>query len=261
MTDSRDAIPEHSLLEWHAGAPEARAELAARIAADEDARALLTEWRRQDEAIVALYKPRGTDPLPDQLVQRLEEARSQAATFPRRRAAGLHRLVAALALMALGAGLGWAAHGVLVPPPGPGAARLAVDAARAYVTYAPEAIHPVEVSAGQASHLMRWISKRLGHPIAAPDFARAGFRLMGGRIVPSPSGPAALFMYDDATGRRLTLYVAPRGVSRQTGFRFFSADGARGFWWLDRDLSYAVTGTLPREVLRRIAVMAYDQLL
>ena len=34
-------------------------------------------------------------------------------------------------------------------------------------------------------------NKRLGHRLIAPDLAELGFRLMGGRLLPADSGPAA----------------------------------------------------------------------
>jgi len=115
--------------------------------------------------------------------------------------------------------------------------------------------------AGVVRYLVEDLPKRLGHPIKAPDFAASGFRLMGGRLLPSDTGPAALFMYDDDLGRRVTLYVAPGAKGGETAFRFLESGTTQSFYWVDGDLSCAVTGDIPRDVLRQIAVEAYDQLI
>ena len=254
MTADENAIPDDSLLAWHEGAltPTERQALAARLAGDAAAQATLADWARQDAALQALYGPRGDEPVPARLTRMVEAAR---ATPARRWPAG-RALAAGLAVFAIGGAAGWLGHG-LARPGGPDPV---TDAALAYRTYVVEAVHPVEVPASDAAHLTTWISKRLGHTIHAPDFAREGFSLMGGRVLPSATGAAALFMYQDAAGQRLALYVAPSG-SDETAFRFFDKAGTEGFWWVDRDLCYAIVGTLPRDVLRRIATSAYDQLL
>lgn len=257
MSGERDAIPQEDLLAWHASALDAdqRDTLAARLSGDPVAQATLAEWRRQDAALGALYGPRAEEPPPARLTALIATARAARPT-PR----ALSRpaaWAAALAFVLLGAGLGWGTRGLITPPE----TDAATAAARAFQTYVVEVAHPVEVPASDAVHLTKWVSRRLGHDIHAPDFASAGFTLMGGRVLPSATGAAALFLYQDAAGQRLALYVAPATQGDDTAFRFFNTDGTQGFWWLDRDLCYAVTGTLPRDMLRRIAVMAYDQLL
>lgn len=254
MTDLTD----ETLLAYAAGAlPEdERARIALRVAADPEAQGRLADWARQDAALSALYNPVAEEPLPARFTALLAAAR---APRPRRPlVTALFRLAAAVALLAVGATGGWLAHGTA---PANVEQALTLAAATAHETYIVEAVHPVEVPASNAAHLTTWISKRLGHPIHAPDFASAGFTLMGGRVLPAPTGTAALFMYVNAKGERMTLYVAPKGSAKDTAFRFFEADGTQGFWWVDTDLCYAITGTFPRDTLRRVAAMAYDQLL
>jgi anti-sigma factor RsiW len=257
MSGESDPIPQDDLLAWHAGALEAdrRDALAARLSGDPKAQATLAEWQRQDAALAALYEPCAEEPPPARLTALIAAARAARPT-PR----ALSRpaaWAAALAFTLLGGALGWGARGQMAPAD----TDAALAAARAFQTYVVEVAHPVEVPASDATHLTKWISRRLGHDIHAPDFAGAGFTLMGGRVLPSATGAAALFLYQDAAGQRLALYVAPSSQGDETAFRFFNTDGTQGFWWLDRDLCYAVAGTLPRDTLRRIAVMAYDQLL
>src|SRR5690348_14972573 len=57
-------------------------------------------------------------------------------------------------------------------------------AAVAHATYSPEVRHPVEVNADQESHLVAWLSKRLGAPLRAPHLESVGYTLVGGRLLP-----------------------------------------------------------------------------
>jgi len=101
----------------------------------------------------------------------------------------------------------------------------------------------------------------LGKPIQAPVLESLGFQLLGGRLLPADGQPAAQFMYQDAGGRRLTLY-ARQGLpdNRDTAFRFAEQDGVEAFYWVDGDLAYALIGDLGWPMLDRAAHAVYQQL-
>ena len=261
MTD-RTALTEVELLNYAVGAlpPKAVVAMEARLAEDAAARATLLEWQHQDAAIEALYQPVTNEPVPDRLTEVIR--RAQAADEAHRAGRSRARLGLALAIMAaliVGAGGGWYARDLTTPTTG--ALSLADNAMRAYDTFVVEVRHPVEVTASEADHLNAWLSKRLGHETRPPDFASAGFVLMGGRIVPSEQGAAALYMYENTEGQRVTLYIAPEGAGQTTAFQFAEKGTTQTFYWTDQELSYAVVGTVPREVLRHIALASYDQLI
>lgn len=261
MTE-KAAITDEELLGFAAGvlSSDEMSAMAERVAQDPTAQTTLTEWKRQDAALEALYQPVALEPVPDRLANVIRRAEAEdamsAADRPKTRSWLFAATVAALAVGAAG---GWLAHGLT--PPAEESRTLAADAMRAYATYVVEVKHPVEVAASDSDHLNTWMSKRLGHEIRPPDFAAAGFTLMGGRIVPSDHGAAALYMYDNAEGQRITLYIAPLGSSNTTAFQFAEDGLTQSFFWMDKDLSYAVVGTVPRDVLRAIALAAYDQLI
>ena len=106
-----------------------------------------------------------------------------------------------MGLILLGSIGGWAARDLTGPlgslPPGAVARMITANAITAYRTYSVEVRHPVEVDAGQEVHLLQWLSKRLGRQLIVPDLTSAGFRLMGGRLLPAEDGPAAQFMYEN----------------------------------------------------------------
>ena len=124
-----------------------------------------------------------------------------------------------------------------------------------------EVRHPVEVDAKEEDHLVRWLSKRLGTDLKAPKLGPLGYELVGGRLLSGPNGPVAHFMFQDARGARLTLYVsAQRGETRETAFRFSQEDRVSVFYWIDGRNGYALSGELGREQLLRIANAVYQQL-
>jgi anti-sigma factor RsiW len=170
------------------------------------------------------------------------------------------RYAMAAAIFALGIGLGWVIRGLSITPqlvPLP----LARQAATAHAVYSPEVRHPVEVTGDQEDHLVKWLSKRLGTTLKAPKLLPLGYDLVGGRLLSGPQGPVAHFMYQDARGQRLTLYVSrQRGEPRDTAFRFSQEDRVAVFYWVDGNFGYALTGEMSKDNLLQVADVVYKQL-
>ena len=225
-----------------------RLRVEAHMARDPQAAESVRVWREQNEALRALYNPVLNEPLP----QRLLAARAARPRWP----------YYALAAGALGMsfGLGWAVRAYQTERAVQIAA-LPRSAAIAYAVYAPEVRHPVEVGADQQDHLVKWLSKRLGHELKVPLLAQQGFELVGGRLLPGGKGPVAQFMYQDAKGQRITLYVSRRDAEpRDTAFRFSQEDKVAVFYWIDGTLGYALSAEMDRARLLTVATAVYRQL-
>lgn len=166
--------------------------------------------------------------------------------------------------IAVGIVAGWQLHALRTPVPvaQPDAPMIARRAALAHATYSPEVRHPVEVGADQEQHLVAWLSKRLGGEVRAPKLDGEGMALVGGRLLPRDPGPVAQFMYQNAQGRRVTLYVRTEGLDqRETAFRFAREGNVRVFYWIDRKFGYALSSAdMNREELLNLANMVYRQL-
>ena len=107
----------------------------------------------------------------------------------------------------------------------------------------------------------RGCPKRLGAPLHAPQLGAQGYELVGGRLLPGQSGPVAQFMYHDASGARLTLYVSTeQTTNHETGFRFAQEGEVAVFYWIDGKFGYALSGQLPKAALGKIADAVYAQL-
>ncbi len=224
----------------------ARAEIEAWIASHPEDAERLRAYAEQNAMLRSLYNPVLDEPLP----QALLAVRPQA----------WRGYAAAAVVFALGVGLGWMVREMFITPQMVPVS-LARQAATAHVVYSPEVRHPVEVGADEEDHLVRWLSRRLGTTLKAPKLAPLGYELVGGRLLSGSQGPVAHFMYQDARGQRLTLYVSrQRGGPRDTAFRFSQEDRVSVFYWVDGNFGYALSGEVRREQLLKVADVVYKQL-
>lgn len=226
------------------------------LSANADDAARVRTWQRQNVAFQAMFGGYGES--------RPDDARLISRTAPRR-ASSLVRYAMAVAAAGLifvsGIALGrWTPAS---ESPSLQAASLAEtlpgQAKSAYLIYASEVRHPVEVGIDQRDHLVTWLGNRLGYPLIAPDLGGSGFELIGGRLVPVSGKPGALFMYEDATGRRITMMLARNDENRSTGFRIANDGDLETFYWIDGPIGYAVTGAISRSELQTVAQETFRQ--
>ena len=264
MTEANAPRPETALSEAEIQAliddrlPADRAEAAqATLATDPELAARIAAQRADRAALRAALAPVANEPIPDRL--RLDHIAPRGNTL-----APLRRIAASLALIGIGAVGGWQ---IAENGPAPAAQpmmRLAAEAQLAHAVYSVEVVHPVEVAVTEddtaETHLMAWLSKRLGHPLAAPDLSSQGFTLIGGRLLPADQGPAAQLMYEDKSGQRVTLYVAAT-PGTETAFRFREgAEGMASLVWVAAGLGFALSGPMDRDALWPLAEAAYHAL-
>lgn len=239
-----------------------REEVEAYLAAHPEEAERVHAYSEQNRLLHALYDPVVDEPIPARL-------RTAAAhTSPRSRWS-LQRFAAGLAFAVAGGAVGWNLHAqwqpedsmARAPRPGMQLASLPHQAAVAHVVYSPDVRRPVEVGAEQEEQLVTWLSKRLNAKIRAPKLGTLGYELIGGRLLPGNSGPVAQFMYNDASGQRLTLYVSNENtVNTDTGFRFSQEGQVNVMYWIDGKFGYALSGGVERRELARIGNVVYEQL-
>lgn len=243
-----------------------RPALQARLEADPQAAATARAWQAQRAQLRALHAELLQAPAPATLAhaqRRLMQAREDVRTW--RRWGGM----AAGVLLAFGAG--WLGHGQwMAQSAGTLLARngltreFAHQAALAHAVYQPEVRHPVEVAANEQAHLVQWLSKRLGRPLRVPDLTPQGYDLMGGRLLPGETGARAQFMFQNAAGTRITLYLgvvkAQHPSQGDTAFSFNTDGPVPGFYWVDQGFGYALSGQVSREQLLQLARAVHAQL-
>jgi anti-sigma factor RsiW len=229
-----------------------RLELEAYLASRPDEAARLAAYRAQAGRLREVFAPVLDEPVPPRL----------ALTFVPR-TSRMARVAMALGWIAVGVAVGWPVHTFIASRTAQVAETpIARRAAIAHVTYSPEVRHPVEVGADQESHLVAWLSKRLGARVRAPNLETAGYSLVGGRLLPGETGPVAQFMYQCKQGTRVTLYMRTEPPEHEErAFRYSDQGKVRVFYWMDRTFGYAVSsGDIGKDALYKVANTAYAQL-
>lgn len=266
MTEDERPVGEDDLHAYADGRldPARKAAVARHLAEDSEAAAKVADWQAQNEAIRALYLPYGTPHSEDGLIV---AGRRSARRLPGLSEPSANRALKVAAFAALFM-LGVAAGQLLPPILGsarptatePPIAALPQEARSAFLIYASEVRHPVEVGASEREHLQTWLGKRLGYAFRLPDLSRLGFDLVGGRLVPVAGRAGALLMYQDRGGRRVTVLIGRNEANRETSFRYESDGRVETFYWIDGPAGYAVTGEMARAELQAVADECYRQM-
>lgn len=214
----------------------------------EDA-ARVAEWRALSETIRNRYGPLAEEPVP---------ARFDLAKLTRARAPW--RTIAAAAVLAavVGGAAGWVGRAASAPRPPTSVEISIAEALSAHRLYIAEVRHPVEVRAAE-QHLIPWLSKRVGAALRVPDLKEYSLQLLGGRLLPGPIGPAALFMYESPSGERFTIYCS-RSKKTRTALRYQSGGDVAAMHWVESEIGYVLSGPDDRERLAKIAQSAYEQM-
>ncbi len=204
----------------------------------------VSSYSAQRDGIRMMLAGRAAEPIPASLnLNRLVEAR--LARRPR-----WWRIAATVLFgFGLGGGGGWY-FGSRTPT---GLDALVEDAAASYTVYTADERRPVELWAAERADLARWLSNRLNRPVSPPDLSGLGYELLGGRLVATRHGPAALFMYENGRGTRLTLFVRPMPVGHMTPIEDVDAGDLDGCAWIDKGVGYMVIAAEPYSRLEALS--------
>jgi anti-sigma factor RsiW len=214
----------------------------------EDA-ARVANWRAQAEALRARYGAIAEQQVPARL-------KLDAMTRARRSWAAVAAAVAIAAFL-VGGVAGWMVRGASAAAP-TSFELFTTEALRSHRLYIGEVRHPIEVKA-EENHLVPWLSRRVGTNLRTPDLASFGLKLLGGRLLPGPNGPAALFMYEGANGERFTFYASKLALP-QTAFLYTVADRFAAVHWIEGGIGFVLSGPADRERLSKVAQAIYEQM-
>lgn len=220
------------------------------------------DYRRQREALRAAFDRVAHEPIPARL--RVDGIAAALAIARRRR---LVSVAAVAAWLLVGGTAGWTVRTAIDRPvaspdriEATANPRPMEDALVAHRVYVADAKHPIEVGADQRTHLQTWLSKRVGRRLTAPDLAASGYALLGGRLLAASTGPAALFMYQNAKGERLTLYVRPSAGGTSAPVELIDDGALRAGYWYEGGFGFAVAAEDERATVLEAAQSAQRQL-
>ncbi len=229
--------------------PRRQAEVVAYLETHPEIAKRIEGYAKQRDQLRHLLLPIADEPIPPELnVRRLAELRERRSRSNWWAAAA----AAVIVLPCLGGAGGWMLRGMSEPPL-QGVASLAQEAADNYAVYSPDRLHPVELRAAASNELVDWVSQRLGRRVEVPNLETSGYRFMGGRVVATPHGPAALYMYDNDHGVRLVMLSRPMAVDQGAPMRPVSQGDVSGFAWAAKGMGYSLVGPTNSETLHPVA--------
>lgn len=140
----------------------------------------------------------------------------------RRRRMRTRFAMAAMLVLALGVGgtAGWQLHSMSAT----NASAPMADAMQAYRMFAMDKQAQLDIVQLQAGQLQAWLNQHFPQAAALPNLDDSGFHPVGGRLVATASGPAAMVLYENGEGNTVSFYIRsplrpndmlPRGHRRE----------------------------------------------
>lgn len=203
----------------------------------------IRHWRRDAQQLRAAFGDLPAGAAPSAL---------DPATLRRRRRQRLRTRVALAAslVLALGAGSigGWQAHTMFTPASAPMAD--AMQAYRMFATARPTNLDVVQRNAGE---LQAWLDRHFQRAAPLPDLDAAGFTPVGGRLIATDSGPAAMILYENGKGDAISFYIrspSPHAGMLRRGQRREGQLAAA--YWSGNGYNYALVSRADRTDVRVI---------
>ena len=264
MNDQRiDEGELHALVDGELD-PARQAEVEAWLSENPEAAGRVAGYRAQNAGMHALFDGVLNEDLPPVIIAALAGRRQW---LPRGAA-----IAAGFALLLSGAVAGWVVRGELptttdettqiaatTPPID---TQVLMDrATQAHLVSSDEDLRLAPTDGGD--DIGNYISTRMGQRVRVPQLTSLGYRLVGSRVLPDPDGPAAQFVFEEADGARVTLYVRSEAASG-VDITYALADDLSMFYWNDSKHSYALVRELEdetgRDALQSAAKAVYRQI-
>lgn len=152
--------------------------------------------------------------------------------------ARLGMAAALMIVLGVGGAVGWLARGAASPASPPMA-----DAVEAYRMFASVPHAPLDVTQQHAGEVQAWLDTRFPDAPALPNLSEAGYRVVGGRLLATASGPAAIVLYDDPHGNAISFYIRPPSAHRGVLPRGQRREGQLAVaYWSGGDYNLALVG-------------------
>jgi anti-sigma factor RsiW len=166
-----------------------------------------------------------------------------------------HLASAAVLLIAVSVGgfSGWQAREMTFT----GAQLPMTDALQAYRLIAQQGILPADYKASDDGDMQGWLDRYFTQANRLPDLSRAGFKPASGRLLSTEQGPAAMVVYENQGGQKISFYVRPPGPKNFMLPRGSRSDGdLQAEYWSGSGYNYAMVSpadTPAAQMLRQTA--------
>ncbi|QVW21490.1 anti-sigma factor [Pseudomonas hormoni] len=175
----------------------------------------------------ALQQPANPDLDPTLIRQRLK------------RQSRRHLASAAVLLIAVSIGgiSGWQAREMTLIS----AAAPMADAMQAYRLFAQQGMLPADYKVSDDGDMQGWLDRYFTQAHRLPDLSGAGFKPVSGRLLSTEQGPAAMVVYEDPSGHKVSFYVRPPGPKNFLLPRGSRSDGElQAEYWSGGGYNYAM---------------------
>ncbi|WP_338581933.1 anti-sigma factor [Pseudomonas sp. MAG733B] len=129
------------------------------------------------------------------------------------------------------------------------------DALQAYRLIAQQEILPADYKASDDGDMQGWLDRYFTLANRLPDLADAGFKPVSGRLLSTEQGPAAMVVYKNQGGQKISFYVRPPGPKNYLLPRGSRSDGGlQAEYWSGGGYNYAMvspTDTPAAQMLRQ----------
>jgi len=145
----------------------------------------------------------------------------------------------ALLLLAIGMGgfSGWQAREMTLLS----AAAPMADALQAYRLFAQQGILAADYQTDDEGSMQGWLDRYFTQANRLPDLSGAGFKPVSGRLLSTEQGAAAMVVYQDASGQKISFYVRPPGPKNFLLPRGSRRDGdLQAEYWSGPGYNYAM---------------------
>ncbi|EJM88330.1 putative transmembrane transcriptional regulator (anti-sigma factor) [Pseudomonas sp. GM74] len=202
------------------------------LATDPQAAAQVRAWQLDAQALRAalggaLQHPSNPDLDPVVIRQRLK------------RQSRRHLASAAVLLIAVSVGgfSGWQAREMTLASP-----QLPMtDALQAYRLIAQQGLLPADYKVGDDGDMQGWLDRYFTRANRLPDLSGAGFKPASGRLLSTEQGPAAMVVYENQGGQKISFYVRPPGPKNFLLPRGSRSDGElQAEYWSGSGYNYAM---------------------
>ncbi|MNL26716.1 hypothetical protein D3C87_1482620 [compost metagenome] len=163
----------------------------------------------------------------------------------------LASVAALLIAVSIGGFSGWQAREMTFT----GAQLPMTDALQAYRLIAQQGILPADYKASDDGDMQGWLDRYFTQANRLPDLADAGFKPVSGRLLSTEQGPAAMVVYKNQGGQKISFYVRPPGPKNYLLPRGSRSDGGlQAEYWSGGGYNYAMvspTDTPAAQMLRQ----------
>ncbi|CAI8892297.1 hypothetical protein D3C76_629040 [compost metagenome] len=115
------------------------------------------------------------------------------------------------------------------------------DALQAYRLIAQQGLLPADFKVGDDGDMQGWLDRYFTQANRLPDLSDAGFKPVSGRLLSTEQGPAAMVVYENQSGQKISFYVRPPGPKNFLLPRGSRSDGElQAEYWSGSGYNYAM---------------------